>query len=571
MNLFRKKTLIIDYFILLFITSIGLWSFFINSLVVGDDLSFHINRLIGIADAFRDGQILPKIYPYNNNGFGYANPLFYCDLFLYPFALLYMANVPLVICYKMMIFFYTLLGNIFVYLIIKKESNNRRLGLMAALLYQGSNYRLQDIFIRSAFGEILAFTFIPLVLHSIYKILIKKENCWIYLGVSFSCLVMSHLITTLLYAIFFLIMIIVFVVVNRKDKEAIKNAFITIIKGTILAVFLTIWYLLPMFEQMLSQDFNYSHNSLGVDYSKTIQPVRNTIGIIFTARIIKYNASIGIILNLFFFYSFFKIKNVYITVITFIAALSYLILWGIIPAASILSIIQFNFRLLLILLPTGVIVAIYYLNLSNKKVFKALSCLIIVYTITNMIYANYRVLTWSDVGRDYLKNDADIIERNANNTIDYIEDGQLWDVSSLGSGEYLPYSKTIDYLEMSHAIRYVDNNGKATDYITENKYKREYTTIEFTCDNDAETTLLIPLTYYKGYQAYELVNGKWELIDFVCDDTYKQISFVSNKGEHTYKIEYNSTLIQNVSLIISSISLICLIIYMVKNKKNYYQ
>ena len=58
------------------------------AVIPSQDLTFHLNRLAGLANAFEEGQILPKIYPYANFGFGYATPLFYCDFFLYPFAVL---------------------------------------------------------------------------------------------------------------------------------------------------------------------------------------------------------------------------------------------------------------------------------------------------------------------------------------------------------------------------------------------------------------------------------------------------------------------------------------------------
>ena len=215
---FDKKTLLCVLACLL-ITVMGLFSYFSSSIAVfkDQDLTFHLNRFVGLAKAFEEGQILPKIYPYTNNGFGYASPLFYCDLFLYPFGILNHFGVPAVYCYKLCVFIYTLMGNLIVYFILKKETGRNDISLIGVLLYFSANYHLQNIFIRNALGEILAMTFIPLVVYAIYKVLVKKEDCFIFLGVSFSLLVMAHLITTLLYGIFFFCMIIVFIIINRKD------------------------------------------------------------------------------------------------------------------------------------------------------------------------------------------------------------------------------------------------------------------------------------------------------------------------------------------------------------------
>ena len=115
-----RKERTIDIFICILMTCVCLFSFFDSKILVSHDLTFHLNRFIGLANAFEEGQILPKIYPYANNGFGYATPLFYCDLFLYPFAILYHFGLSAVWCYKLCVIFYTTLGNIFIYLVFKK-------------------------------------------------------------------------------------------------------------------------------------------------------------------------------------------------------------------------------------------------------------------------------------------------------------------------------------------------------------------------------------------------------------------------------------------------------------------
>ncbi len=58
------------------------------------DTCFHLSRIEGLAQSFKDGIYMPRIYPYKNNNFGYASPLFYCDFFflIIP-ALLYNAGL----------------------------------------------------------------------------------------------------------------------------------------------------------------------------------------------------------------------------------------------------------------------------------------------------------------------------------------------------------------------------------------------------------------------------------------------------------------------------------------------
>lgn len=130
------KYKLMDYLVILTITCFYLFGFAKFYMLVGSDLPFHLNRIVGIAKAFEEGQILPKIYAYHNNGFGYAAPLFYCDLFLYPFGILYHFGVSAVISYKLCVFFYTLVGNIVIYKIIKEETGKRLLSITSLSIYR---------------------------------------------------------------------------------------------------------------------------------------------------------------------------------------------------------------------------------------------------------------------------------------------------------------------------------------------------------------------------------------------------------------------------------------------------
>ena len=543
-----KKTLLC-VLICLLITIIGLFSYFSDGIAVykDQDLTFHLNRFIGLAKAFEEGQILPKIYPYANNGFGYASPLFYCDLFLYPFGILNHFGVPAVYCYKLCVFTYTLIGNLIVYFILKKETNRNDISLIGVLLYFSANYHLQNIFIRNALGEILATTFIPLVLHSVYKILVKHEDCYIYLGVSFSLLVMSHLITTLLYGIFFFCMIIVFIIINRKDKNLLINTFKTILKGTLLALLLTAWYLLPMLEQLHSQTFwlsiNAKYNYIGAGtYS-----LASVLGIFGD----KFVPSTGTALFIFGVVGIVVLKSKYIKIIGIYSFLMLLIILGILPG-EYLNVIQFYFRLYAVIFPIFTIITICLLdNIKNKRVYVYCLLIILAYCLTNLYICNNSALNGET---NILNNNATPKEINSiwnDGLLDYNHD-------ELGGAEYLPYTEYLNYNDDSLAIKYINENNEIIDYIYD--YDRNFTEIIFRCDNDSDLELLLPLSWYKGYKAYELVNDKWVEIKSTYSPLNKEVLINTNSGKHIYKVKYIGTLLQMISLTISFASMICLII-----------
>lgn len=67
---------------------------------VGWDFQFHVERIAQVAAELQNGQFPVRMMTGMLNGYGYANSLYYCDIFLYLPALLYNCMVPLGICYN---------------------------------------------------------------------------------------------------------------------------------------------------------------------------------------------------------------------------------------------------------------------------------------------------------------------------------------------------------------------------------------------------------------------------------------------------------------------------------------
>lgn len=79
-----------------------------DSLFWGHDLDFHLNRIIALANGLEAGHLFVPIQTEVLNGYGYASPLFYSQLFLYIPAILYNLAVPAQVCYQI----YAVLANI---------------------------------------------------------------------------------------------------------------------------------------------------------------------------------------------------------------------------------------------------------------------------------------------------------------------------------------------------------------------------------------------------------------------------------------------------------------------------
>lgn len=558
-----KKTIINIAFI------IGISAFccafiFNKGLVEGDDIKYHLYRIVGLADAFSEGQILPKIYPYANYGFGYASPLFYCDLFLYPFALLYKQGVGLIVAYKLMLLFMALLTSTIAFVVTKKIFKKQITPYVLTTIYMFSNYRFVNVVSRAAVGEIFAMAFIPLVLYAIYKLLVLKQNCGILLGVSFSLLVLSHVLSTVIMCMLFLIFLIAFCIKERNKKEII-TMFKSLLVGVITGLLLTAWYLFPMIEQMLDQEFWYSYN---LYYPHQSNPAISKMFHLFAdmpgARTLD-TVSIGLVLYLplFLYIKVKKDKLINFLLITII--ILFLFASGLIKFESEIKLIQFSFRLYLLLLPLIVFVTGYILDNLDKKYITCVCTILLVYSLINGLIVmvngiNYQSMQYNNyaVKQDIFEDES--AEDDARNI--YYNDDELSD------GQYRPY-EYVNYLKSATKyISYINDKNEPIELI--NDYTRKYTNFEFSYDFSDDETLELPILWYKGYKGYEIVeqNGNYSYVPINCymNEYNKKVMLDVENGKHTYYVAYEGTGLQKLSLAISSVSVVVIIVISIIRK-----
>ena len=114
-------------------------------LIVGHDLTFHIARIAEIAEGIKAGNWLIKIQPDMINGYGYATPLFYPQLFLYIPALLYVIGFPLHTSYQIFIVLINFGTCLISYVSLVKICKNKNLAFIGSFLYVLAPYRLRIV------------------------------------------------------------------------------------------------------------------------------------------------------------------------------------------------------------------------------------------------------------------------------------------------------------------------------------------------------------------------------------------------------------------------------------------
>ena len=238
---------------LLGITVLACLPLFSNYLYVGHDLDYHLQRITAMAAELSYGQFPVRLTTTTLNGYGYANPLCYCELFLLLPALLYNLWLPLRTCYQIYIFAVTLATCLIAYFSFGRITGSRRLGLLGAMLYTLSCYRLVCVYTRAAVGEFTAMAFFPLVLLGLYGIYTKDKPRfadWLPMSLGMAAMVQSHLLSCELTAL----LLILFCLLRL--RETLHPArLLAWVKAALLAVGLSAWYLVPFFLSTSSIPF----------------------------------------------------------------------------------------------------------------------------------------------------------------------------------------------------------------------------------------------------------------------------------------------------------------------------
>lgn len=219
---------------------------FTDFLFMGHDLDFHMARIYTLACEIESGNWLAPIQTEMVNGYGYATPLFYSQLYLYFPAFLYLMGVPIQEAYKayvLVINILTVLGSNYCF---SQISKNRKISLTATFLYSASAYRITNIYTRGAVGEYTAMTFFPLIICGFYHIY-TSEKCerkhYFEVAIGLSGLLYCHVLSCEMILIFLLIFVI-----WQWKKTFSKIIFERLIKAASLTVLLSLAFLVTFLD-----------------------------------------------------------------------------------------------------------------------------------------------------------------------------------------------------------------------------------------------------------------------------------------------------------------------------------
>ncbi|MEE8806835.1 MAG: hypothetical protein SOI44_00270 [Lactimicrobium sp.] len=529
-------------------------------LPIEHDTFFHVARIQALSDAIGHKDFLPAIFPLQNNGYGYASPLFYNDLFLLPGALLVRLGMPVANSYKLLILLETMLASYAMMVLVYRISKKQSAAILAGCAYVFANYHVTDVYVRGALGEVQALIFLPIVIEGVYIILVENSRRWYMLAAGLACLLLSHNLTFLMGCILLVILCLLYV------KTMTREQFATLCKGVLAAFLMTVFFSLPMLQQLHSNtfylDYYGSSSDLGAGSLGLWKYFAEKTVFGYSDNSLPHNRQM--VLNVGYFVTFApllwfakkKEKNEnsrFVTSLLIIGYISILLPCSLIPwdYMDVLRIMQFPWRLLEIGLvclcvPAGIAFSSFFQKKTLQVIAVCALCCEGIYHVVPVFTRTFGMTSttsWQDV------QNGKLCDPYYSATYMRVE---------LAGGDYLPLP-SVDYRTIKQEI--MDSDLQPLNI----SFEKDYNRLSFSLINkDTNKTIVLPLTWYLGYHLYRIYNGIKTEIQIQPTEG-GLVSFQADQAGN-YICVYESTILRNICIAVSMICFVIVILLYLKDR-----
>lgn len=540
-------------YVLLFVTLIIFYPATVNDGVFGHDSAFHATNIFVMERNTTLFEIPPRIRPIIANDFGYGSGIFYPELFHFSVLIIMkivnlfnMTSINLANCINIYLFLFTFIVAIVMRKLLYKYTSNSKVSTIGSILYILYPYFIDDIYVRSAYGELIVFLSLPLIFLGLYYLFNenKKTNFYICFILGFHLLFSSHVISSIYTTIFTGI----FILINIKKLFKNKNI-IHLLIASIFAVLLSLNYLVPIIEHsMLGNYLAFESNVMSSRHKviSNVLPFDNLF--IASDWLDAYIPMTLVLLMIFLLFNYKKIikkldKNIINGHLSILVVACILVtipfVWMLLPSMFIK--IQFAWRNCAYIGFSICILATLGLLMIPKKYFKIVTISTLVISLITFAYIIY------------LPN--------------HIIDHNIWTSNVSGMGvekEYLPKNTylNMDYFETrDKEVHVIKGNAKIKTLEDDTPY------LKFRVNTKKQVTVEIPRLYYLWYDINLLDENKNKInLDFY-ENEVGFIEFIIPKSG-VVTVEYKKTFISTIATIISFVSIFILGLYLFILNKN---
>ena len=523
------------------------------------DGSFHLLRILVTNKQLHDGLFPPIISPYSFHGIGVGMNLFYPPISTYvPIIMMSIFKTTAGNALKLFSVLSIFLSGLFMYLCMIEFTRNRKIAIISAIVYIIMPYKLNNIYVRVAAGEIAASVFIPLVFLGLHNLIEGDGNKHFIITVGAVGIILSHTISSMYIALFSFI----YVIINFKvliDLTKIKRLVVNII----FIVLISGVFVFPYIETTQSAKYIINTDECMGTYDEFLNLKRLGLSHLFSNREVENNmilylgmpTIIGLVLAIISVPLLIKNKNINKNYTIFLL-FSVLCIWMSTKYFSwdklpkIFSKLQFPWRMMGFgCFFMSYIVGVNYVTVLDKipsilfikEILIFLLCIISIIKITQFTFT---LKTWG------VFNDNEI-EKNWES---------FYPKTNLDFAPFNTYSDETIYNGISMTLY---SNNRDLIIINEEKSDRLY--YSATVKNLKKGDIIsIPYLYYPYYELEIVESGKTILKEKPRESYNGMIEFEINKlvGEKVdINIYYKPSVLVILSYLVSLISVISFIIY----------
>ena len=568
-----KKERAITICVLAFVTFITILPMMYQNTESTADDGYHKQRIEGVVSALESFHFPVRLEPHWVQGYGYANGLFYCDLYLVFPAILRILGLSVTAAYNWYVSAVCIATVLVSFYSYKRIFKKEKTALILCALYSLSIMKVFKLVSGGALGEGTAIVFLPLILLGLYEVLYRDSDDkyaermgFVHLGIGSAGLVMCHILSTTIT----IATIGLFAVLNILRLFKNKNVFRLILAGITAAV-LSLWFAVPFVEYYLLEDVHIKHayarpiQFMGVFIPQIVYLFYNNYGsgagqdkgmYHYVPQGIGFLLFAGITVSvIILIYELLKKKNkvsgfyvhmIILSVLFFAFSLN-CFPWDAIqsvggPIKAFVSSLQFPARFLqwdIVFLVAAIGFVISYLEKNYKKesVNILLTAGLIIYSVSFLFL-------------------QDGYMRNA--TWYYIENAEGVGTGYISGGEYKPEG-TDENLCFYNRTDHSDN-VTISDFQAGSLKGEMYVTNDSGSDGWAE----YPLLNYRGYKAYDKNGNKFEIVSGY-NNVIRVIVPEGYDGNIT--VRFISPFYWRISEIISLFGILSVILYVRQNRK----
>ena len=532
---YTNQTIILISFLISMVSILPM--FFFRDKLYGDDIVFHINRLLSLDTVWKS-----PINFTTNGGTGQLINTFYPWLTYYPIFIIYKLTQSVFVAwmsFQFLVRFVTCLLSFYGLRLLKYSDKQV---MIFSTFYLFSGYFLHNSYYRAAVGETLAMIFLPLVFVGVRLITFGDYKKWWILTLGMLGLVYSHVLSVLLASvgIFFAVVTSSWIWDNKKERV------LGFLKATLVTLSMSLAFFVPMIEQFKYVTLRTTFKPL---LSKTALSLADNWELILKSDLRTPSVNLlyllGLVLSLIFTKRFVKVgeARIYLFISLILAFLTLKSFpWQFLQASPV-SNLQFPWRLWSFAL---LFFSLALANILENISIKASTILVLLGLCLNM----FQIVTV----QDKMTKAKNILPSDTKVTKEMLTKGTYKNINGDYTNKEVPFKFVfdkhlfLDTQEIESAIKQSPNE----------------LSLKVTNNSQVEKVLSLPVFYYKGQEV--TIDGK-PATTYLSNEK-NPTNLVLPPGKHHVVLTYSYTPVAKLTMSVSAISFLAFIGYLYRVKKD---